>query len=70
MIDELGGIVGHVVVDHLFNVVKFELDVSDVPVVNGSARDVDEVGSEYWQATLGEDTIGANGAPFKISKLS
>jgi len=69
LVNELGGVVGHVAAGHLFDVLEFEFDVSDVPVVDESARDVDEVGSEDWQATLSEDTIGANFAPFKISKL-
>lgn len=69
MVNELAGVVGSVGTGHLFNVLEFKFDVSDVPVVEGSAGDVDKVGSEERKATLREDTIGANIAPFEISKL-
>jgi len=70
LVNELAGMVGHVVTGHLFDVVEFKFDVSDVPVVEGSAGDVYDVGSEDGKATFGVDTIVANLTSFEISKLS
>jgi hypothetical protein len=69
LVNELAGVVGHVAAGHFFDVLEFKFDVSDVPVVEGSARDVDDVGSEDWKATFCVDTIVANLASFEVSKL-
>lgn len=69
LVNEFGSVVGHVVAGHLFHILKFEFDVRDVPVVDESTRNVDKVGSEDGQATLREDAIGANFAPFEVFEL-